>query len=82
MVLSYAKYIELMTALDEHCKGEVERNELQNAIFNHYMEKEHSLVAENVNGSKRLFLYRYQRGKKNKIERQAFRSFMNEKKLS
>lgn len=78
MVLTYGKYIELLSALDEHCNGTLEKNELQDAIFNHYMSKYGSFVAENVNGAKRLFTVKLQKTKNNKAERKVFRNFMNE----
>lgn len=62
-----------MSALDEHCKGALEKNELQNAIFDHYTGLYGSFVAENINGVKRLFLI-----KNKKAERKIFRHFMNE----
>ena len=74
MVLSYAKYIDLMTALDEHCKGTLERDELQNAIFNHYIGMNRTFVAENMKGSKRLFSSYLQ----SRTARKAFRKFMDE----
>ena len=52
MVLSYAKYIGLMSALDEYSEGKLEKHELQNAILDHYMKMTNTLVAENINGSK------------------------------
>jgi len=78
MVLTYGKYIELLSALDEHCNGTLEKNELQDAIFDHYMSKYGSFVAENINGVKRLFLSRFQETKNNKARRKLFRHFMNE----
>ena len=78
MVLSYAKYIDLMTALDEHCKGTLERKELQDAIFNHYIGISRTFVAENMKGSKRLFSSYLQSRTATKRERKIFRSFMNE----
>ena len=78
MVLSYAKYIDLMTALDEYCKGTLERDELQNAIFNHYVGMNRTFVAENMKGSKRLFSSYLQSRTATKRERKAFRKFMNE----
>ena len=67
-----------MTALDEHCKGTLERNELQNAIFNHYVSLNRTFVAENMKGSKRLFSSYMQSKTATKRERQAFRKFMDE----
>lgn len=78
MILSYAKYIDLMSALDEHCKGSLEKRELQSAIFNHYMNKYGSFVAENFIGSKRLFLTKWQKNKYNNSVRKTFIKFMNE----
>jgi hypothetical protein len=78
MGLSYAKYIDLMTALDEHCKGTLERDELQNAIFNHYVGMNRTFVAENMKGSKRLFSSYLQSRTQTKRERKAFRKFMDE----
>ena len=78
MVLTYGKYIELLSALDEHCKGTLEKDNLQNAIFDHYTGLYGSFVAENINGVKRLFLIRFQKTKNNKAERKLFRHFMNE----
>ncbi len=67
-----------MSALDEYTEGKLEKHELQNAIFDHYMKMSSSLVAENINGSKRLFIWKIQRGKQNARERKTFRNFMNE----
>lgn len=78
MVLTYGKYIELMSALDEHCNGALEKDELQNAIFDHYTKLYGSFVAENTKGVKRLFLIRFQKTKNNKAARKLFRHFMNE----
>lgn len=78
MILSYAKYIELMSALDEYSKGSLEKKDLQKAIFEHYAEKYGSFVAENLKGSKRLFVTRFQRTKQNKNEMKIFRNFMNQ----
>ena len=78
MVLSYAKYIDLMTALDEHCKGTLERDELQNSIFDHYIVLNRTFVAENMKGSKRLFSSYLQSRTQTKRERKAFRKFMDE----
>ena len=79
MVLTYAKYIDLMTALDEHCKGTLERKELQDAIFNHYISISMNkvFVAENMKGSKRRFSLQSQSKSKFKRERNAFRNFMD-----
>ena len=77
MVLSYAKYIDLMTALDEHCKGTLERKELQDAVFTHYISMNKIFVAENMKGSKRRFSLPSQSKSKFKRERNAFRSFMD-----
>lgn len=77
MVLTYAKYIELMTALDEHCKCTLPKDKLQDAIFNRYTTKYKSFVAENFKGNKRLFTIRFQREKANNRERKKFRNFMN-----
>ena len=78
MVLTYGKYIELLSALDEHCNSTLEKDVLQNAIFDHYTGLYGNFVAENINGVKRLFLIRFQKAKKNKAERKLFRHFMNE----
>ena len=67
-----------MSALDEYSEGKLEKHELQNAIFDHYMKMSNSLVAENINVSKRLFIWKIQRGKQNARERKIFRNFMNE----
>lgn len=77
MLLSYAKYIELMSALDEHCKGDLEREELQNAIFNHYISLYGVFIAENMKGSKKRFCSYLQSKTKTKRQRNAFRNFMD-----
>ena len=77
MVLTYAKYIDLMTALDEYCKGELDRIELQKAIFKRYTNKYGSFVAENSIGSKKLFMIRFQRDKLNKREMKKFCNYMD-----
>ncbi len=66
-----------MSALDEHCKGTLERFQLQNAIFNHYTGLNKSFVAENIKKSKRLFSNVGETRK----ERKYFRKFMNEGSL-
>lgn len=66
-----------MSALDEHCKGTLERFELQNAIFNHYTSLNRSFVAENGKGSKRAFYSYLQSKTKTKQQRNAFRRFMD-----
>lgn len=77
MILTYAKYIDLMSALDEHCKGKLPRDALQNAIFDRYTTKYGSFVSENLDGNKMLFTIKFQKGKNNKRERKKFRNFMN-----
>lgn len=78
MLLSYGKYIELMSALDEHCKGTVEKCRLQDAIFDRYMHLYNgSFVAENINNVKMLFSIKLQKTRDNKRERKRFRNFMN-----
>ena len=61
-----------MTALDEHCKGTLERKELQDAIFNHYINisMDKVFVAENMKGSKRRFSLQSQNKGKFKRERE------------
>ena len=54
MILSYAKYIELISALDEYSKGVLDKKELQEAIFYHYADKYGSFVAENLKGSNKI----------------------------
>lgn len=81
MLLSYGKYLDLLSALDEHCRGSLTKVELQNAIFNHYADKYGSFVAENINKVKTLFTIKYQKTKNNKAERKLFRSFMNQSRL-
>lgn len=78
MLLSYGKYLDLLSALDEHCKGSLTKAELQNAIFNHYADKYGSFVAENINKVKTLFTIKYQKTKNNKAKRKLFRSFMDQ----
>lgn len=78
MVLTYGKYIELMPALDEHCKSKLQKYELQDAIFFHYGEKYKSFVAKNNKGSKRLFKYYHQDNALNKKEKKLFRNHMNQ----
>ena len=79
MVLTYAKYIDLMTALDEHGKGTLERKELQDAIFKHYISISTNkvFVAENMKRFKRRFSLQSQSKSKFKRERNAFRNFMD-----
>ena len=67
-----------MSALDEYCKGTLERDELQNAIFDHYIGMNRTFVAENMKGSKRLFSSYLQSRTATKRERKAFRKFMDE----
>ena len=78
MLLTFGKYIELLSALDEHCKGTIEKCRLQDAIFNRYMYLHNgSFVAENSRGCKRLFMIELQKTKHNNKERKLFRNFMN-----
>lgn len=67
-----------MSALDEYSKGVLDKKKLQEAIFYRYADKYGSFVAENLKGSKRLFVTKYQRNKKNKNEMKIFRNFMNQ----
>lgn len=76
MVLTYAKYIDCMTALDEFTKGTLTKRDLQNAIFKHYI-KEDNIIAENLRGSKRLFVSSTRKSRL-KSERQSFIKFMEE----
>lgn len=78
MFLSYAKYIDMMSALDEHCKGVLDREELQNAIFNHCISLNRTFSAENLKGSKRRFSSYIQSKKHTNRERKTFRKFMDE----
>lgn len=78
MILTYTKYIELLSALDEHCKGKLQKYDLQDAIFFHYIERDKFLVAENINGFKRLFRYYHQNTALNKKEKKLFRNHMNQ----
>jgi len=78
MLISYAKYIDLMSALDEHCRGTLPKRDIQSIIFKHYMSKYGSFVAENSKGDKKLFAIKMQ--KNNDIKRRSFIRFMNESK--
>ena len=81
MLLTYGKYIELLSALDEHCKGMVDKFKLQNEIFNHYMSVYNSsFVAENINRDKQLFITSTEKTKRFKSTRKLFRNFMNTEK--
>ena len=77
MILSYAKYIELISALDEYSKGVLDKRELQKAIFKHYTDKYGSFVAENIKGTRMLFTTKYQRSRYNKGVCKIFINFMN-----
>ena len=68
-----------MSALDKYSKCSLQRTDLQNAIFNHYITKYKSFVCENSKGSKRLFYIKQDFGYKSalKSERKTFRDFMN-----
>lgn len=81
MVLSFIKYTQLLRALDTHCKPngkkEVSIRDLQKAILSHYLERDRFLVAENINSSKRLFVYR-ERKKAIKQEMRDFIKHMDE----
>lgn len=77
MVLSYGKYIELLSALDEHCKGTLEKEALQDAIFKHYTGLYRTFVAQNSIGTKKLFSSYMQSKTKTRNERKVFRKFMN-----
>lgn len=77
MILTYIKYIDLMTALDEFSVGKLPRDSLQNAIFDRYTSKYGNFVAENSIGNKALFVTKWQKTKTNKAERKRFRNFMN-----
>lgn len=77
MILTYIKYIDLMTALDEFSVGKLPRDSLQNAIFDRYANKYGNFVAENSIGDKALFVTKLQKTRINKAERKRFRNFMN-----
>lgn len=77
MILTYIKYIDLMTALDEFSVGKLPRDSLQNAIFDRYTSKYGNFVAENSIGNKELFVTKWQKTKTNNAERKKFRNFMN-----
>lgn len=76
MYLSYPRYLELITALDEYSKCSLNKKELQEAIFNHFAEKYGSFAAENCRGVKRVFVTKFQRKKSNKKERKLFIKFI------
>ena len=78
MFLSYAKYIELLSALDEYSNCKLEKADLQNAIFKHYTDKYGSITVENSKGSKLVFTVKYQKQKYNKNLRKQFRNFINQ----
>lgn len=77
MLISYAKYIDLMSAIDEHCKGTLSKREIQSIIFKHYMVKYGSFVAENSKGDRKLFAIKMQKNKYNDVLRRDFIRFMN-----
>ncbi len=73
MILTYAKYIELLTALDEHTKCKFKRKTLQNYIFHHLMSKYGYFVAENINGIKMAIW--------DSFNKKVFRNHMNQQKI-
>ena len=79
MILTYKIYLQLLTALDEHCNCTLERSTLNNAIFDHYINLYGNFIAENGRGDKRIFSVKHQAGNRIiKAEKKLFRNFMNQ----
>ena len=79
MTLSYARYIDLMSALDEYSNSTLEKKDLQDTIYEHYINKYPYFIAENAKGSKRVFFNRDRYSKHVKTtEKKYFRKHMNE----
>ena len=72
-MLTYANYIGLMSAIDEHTKYSLTRREIQNLIFKHFI-KYGSFIAENEK-EKALFYAPLDKKSKVKSERQRFIKF-------
>lgn len=64
MTINYAKFIELMSALDEYFEGQYSRKRLMREIYWHYMSKYGYIVAININNCKVLLQDYGQAGKK------------------
>lgn len=77
MFLTYATYIGLMSALDEHLKSTLSKKELQGIIFNHYTDRDGYLAAENLKGDKKVFYTKWQKNKYNKRIRKMFVKFLS-----
>ena len=78
MFLTYATYIGLMSALDEHLKSTLSKKKLQEIIFNHYTDRDGYLAAENLKGDKKVFYTKFQKNSYNKKARKIFSHFMNQ----
>ena len=76
MILTYANYLGLMTAIDEHTHYMLSRTTIQNLIFKHFA-KDGSFIAENGCHEKKLFYVEFQKMRKNKRVRKTFRRFMD-----
>lgn len=72
MILTYAKYVALLSALDEHTKRKLKKQTLQNYIFHHLMGKYGYFVAENINGVKMAVW--------DSFNKKVFRTHMNNQK--
>lgn len=79
MVLRYTMYCKLLTALDEHTHCTLEKRELQNAIYDHYI-ADGRLVAENFLRDKMVF-YPHAQHKRHLSRRSSFRKFMDTTKI-
>lgn len=58
MLLTYSRYLALLSALDEHTRCTVQKFELQNAIYNHYILEDGYIVAENAARERMIFYSR------------------------
>lgn len=79
MLLTYSRYLTLLSALDEHTRCTMQKFELQNAIYNHYIVQDGYIVAENALRERMIFYsYHYNCGKSDRTKyRKQFRAFMD-----
>lgn len=79
MLLTYSRSFALLSALDEHTRCTMQKFELQNAIYNHYILEDGYIVAENAVRERMIFYSRNYFGRKSNRSafRKQFREFMD-----
>lgn len=83
MLLTYSRYLTLLSALDEHTQCTMQKFELQNAIYDHYIMQDGYIVAENAFRERMIFYARNHLGRKSDRSkyRKQFREFMDRIKI-